>query len=134
LPRNIVVTFLDLVVLILAVFRISRLVIEDTITQPVRDWLLGRWPGRHVEYDPGDQVRGGTVSIGGELYAAEPTWVGDRIAKLISCYWCTGFWVALALVVAYAAWPKPTLWVAFPFAVAAGAGIVGVLMHEAVED
>jgi hypothetical protein len=128
------VTFLDLVVLILAVFRISRLVIEDTISQPLRSAVLSRWPGKDVEYEPGDKVTGGTFPLDGKLYAQEPTWLGDRIAKLISCYWCTGFWVALALVVAYAAWPNPTLWVAFPFAVAAGAGIVGVLMHEAVED
>jgi hypothetical protein len=127
------VTALHFVVLVLAVFRISRLVIEDTITDPIRSAVLSRWPGKDVEYEPGDKVTGGTVPLDGKLYAQEPTWLGDRIAKLISCYWCFAAYPALLLVVTYALWPTQTVWFALPWAVAAGASVIGILMHEAVE-
>lgn len=126
-------SFVEFLILTLAVFRLARLVIEDTITERVRTALLSQWPGEDVKYDAGDKVRGGTVRVDGDLYAAEPTAVGNKVAKLLSCYWCTSFWVALALTVAWYLWPQATFWVALPFALSAGAAIFGVLMHEAVE-
>lgn len=35
-----------LIVIALAVFRVSRLVVEDSITEPLRDWTLARVPDR----------------------------------------------------------------------------------------
>lgn len=126
-------TFTTFLILSLAAFRISRLIIEDTIADPARSWLLSRFPGKDVEYDPGDKVTGGTFQLAGKLYASYPTRVGDWLAKLISCYWCAGFWVSLIIALAYWLWPTQTVWFALPWAIAAVAGIIGVLMNEAVE-
>jgi hypothetical protein len=109
------VIWFQVVVLALAAFRLSRLFIEDTIFQPVRTAIFSRWPGQDVEYDAGDKVRGGTFSQNGKLYASEPTWTGDRIAMLLGCYACTGFWVSLILSVLWWLWPN-TIWVVFPLA------------------
>ena len=105
----------QVVVLALAAFRLSRLLIEDTITQPLRTVIFSRWPAQDVEYEAGDKVVGGTFQLAGKLYANEPTWTGDRIAKLLGCYACTGFWVSLILSVLWWLWPI-TVWVVFPFA------------------
>jgi len=126
------VTFTVFLILSLAAFRISRLVIEDTIADPLRSLLLSRYPGKDVEYDPGDKVVGGTFSMGGKLYANEPTRTGDWLAKLISCYWCAGFWVSLLIALGYWLWAG-TLWLMLPFALSGATGIVGILMNEAEE-
>lgn len=126
-------TFVEFLILTLATFRLARLVIEDTITQPVRTWILGRWPGEDVKYDEGDYVKGGTVKVGVDLYAAEPTSVGNKVAKLLSCYWCASPYIAAVLVVLYWQFPEVMFWLLLVAAVSGGASIVGILMHEAVE-
>lgn len=126
-------SLVEFLVLTLAVFRLARLVIFDTIAEPFRDFFLTRWPGQDVEYDPDDKVRGGTFLLEGKLYAQEPTVVGDRIAKLLSCVWCAGFWLSLIVVAAYAIAPVQTFWAALVLAVSGLAGIVLILMGEEVE-
>lgn len=126
-------TFVEFLVLTLAVFRLARLVIEDTITEPLRTAILSNWPGRNVEYEPGDKVRGGTFQLEGKLYAQEPTATGDKIAELLSCYWCAAPWIAGPLVLAFWLWPGPVFWLAAVAAIAGLAGIIGILMAEAVE-
>jgi hypothetical protein len=103
------------VILGLAAFRLTRLVIDDTITKPLRSWVFIRWPAQDVEYEAGDKVTGGTFQMAGKLYANEPTWIGDRLATLLGCYACTGFWVAVIVFLAYGLWPI-TLWLLIPFA------------------
>lgn len=108
----------ELAVLGFAAFRLSRLIIDDTITEPLRDWLLTNWPGTDVEYDPEDRhrVKGGTIEIGSRFFASAPTWTGNRLAKLIGCYACTGFWISLGIAAAYWSWPAVTVWIMLPFA------------------
>lgn len=107
--------WLQVLVLALAAFRLSRLLIEDTITQPLRSWIFSRWPAQDVEYEAGDRVRGGTFQMAGKLYASNPTWTGDRLAMLLGCYACTGFWVSLILTVIWWLWVN-VIWFLFPFA------------------
>lgn len=125
----------EFAVLALAAFRISRLVIEDTIAAPFRDLLLTRFPAIDVKYEEKDRhrVRGGTFEIGGELYAQTPTELGDRIAKLIGCYACTGFWISLALAVFYFFAPRPALWFSLPFALSAVVWLLA-LTQERIEE
>lgn len=59
-----------LVVYCLAVARLTGLVVSDTITEPIRDWLLVRLDGR------------------------ERT-LGSFLAALIQCPWCAGMWISL---------------------------------------
>lgn len=70
-----------------AVLRLNRLLIDDTIAQPIRNWFF-------------------------ELAKSENTekaGIGVWFSELLSCPWCLGFWLAsatttLAWVSAGAAW------------------------------
>lgn len=53
-----------LLLLILAVARIVRLVVDDAITEPVRSWVVNKW--------------------GSE----------SKLAYLVHCTWCVGIWVS----------------------------------------
>ena len=83
-----------LIVLALAAFRLTRLVVEDSITDSLRDWVSVRSP---------------------------------FLSRLIDCYWCAGFWVSVGVVVAHAAAPTPTYWLALPFALSAVVGLLSTL-------
>lgn len=54
------------VVLALATARVTRVLVVDEVAVPFRSWVINKW---------GD---------------------GSKPAKLIQCYWCTGWWVACA--------------------------------------
>jgi hypothetical protein len=74
-----------LVIGALASYRITRLVTTDKITEPIfeplRQWFEDRWIRKHYpEYVP-DAVR------------ASDEWQ-SKLAFLLSCAWCLGFWVS----------------------------------------
>lgn len=56
---------LAFVVLVLAVARASRVIVIDEVALPLRNWVFKKW---------------GT---------------DGRMAKLVRCYWCSGFWLSL---------------------------------------
>ena len=86
-------TALEFVVLGLGTFRLSRLVVDDDITLPLRAWLFDRFPS-------------------------------DWLISLLSCVWCTGFWVAVITVIAWWANPVVVWWCMLPFALSAVAGLL----------
>lgn len=60
-----------LVIYFLAVARVTGLVVSDTITEPVRDKLIGWLDDR-------------------------PATAGAFLAALIQCPWCAGMWISMA--------------------------------------
>lgn len=62
--------WLQLVIYSLAVARLTGLIVADSITDPVRDWIKIRLDDR-------------------------PATLGASIATLIECPWCAGMWIAL---------------------------------------
>lgn len=94
------ISAVELVILILGVYRLTRLVVQDTILEQVRDWIWNRWG-----YDRG-------------------------IGYLISCYWCTGFWFASLAVILYTIVPVPTLAVMLVLAISAAVGIIAARMDR----
>lgn len=56
------ITALELLVLVLVAYRLSRAVALDTITEPLRDWLAVHAP--------------------------------VKVAELVSCGFCAGFWLS----------------------------------------
>lgn len=97
------------VLTLLAVCRITRLITEDTITKPFRDWVARK------AY-PRPPAHGSSVSR-----PAPRAW---RWAdKLLACPWCSGFWISLVVVGGYfrcwlGQWPWADLPHAFGYAVA----------------
>jgi hypothetical protein len=59
-----------LVIFALAVARVTGLIVADAITEPARDWVLDKLDDR-------------------------PATLGNALATLITCPWCTGMWVSL---------------------------------------
>jgi hypothetical protein len=90
----------DLVILALAVYRITRLIIEDAVTERLREAVWSRF----------DASRG--------------------IGYLITCYWCTGFWVASLLVLLFIIVPVPTMAASLILALSALAGIIAARLDR----
>ncbi len=93
-------TVRDLVVDAVAVHRLTHLVTQDVIADPVRErWVeaayagAGRCEQARANLDPG------SVTPWADYALAE----GDRapkLAVLVSCKWCTSIWCALLAVLA----------------------------------
>lgn len=82
--------WLTCVLLILATYRITKLIVDDRIARPLRDPLQNaaerRWQRKHPDHPP----EKGCGEDGDE-------WCSS-IAYLLSCPWCMSIWVAGALV------------------------------------
>lgn len=88
--HTVVITVLLVLAGALATARATRLIVADRITQPVRTWVVRRWPA-----PPGEDV--------------------SLPAYLVHCPWCVSIWVGLpvaVLVVALTDPLHPTLLVA----------------------
>lgn len=83
LPASI--PFFDFVLLVLATFRMTRLVVYDRIMKFFHDWFL----------DDKELITSG----GDVLFLREKPADGPRrtMADLLSCPWCTGMWFAFAV-------------------------------------
>jgi len=82
------------VVFLLAVYRLSRLIIEDEIADDVREWVFAH------------------------------TKNGGKLQYLITCYWCTSFWVAIPLAILYIRSPNGMMVAGLPLA---GSAVTGFL-------
>lgn len=90
----------------LATYRVSRLVTTDEITEPLREYLVERYPPREVAPN--------------RLVASWPV-------TFVHCSWCVSIWTSLALLVATFYLGLVPTWqllaIAWP-AVAAVAGLI----------
>lgn len=89
---------LALPLLTLASYRAWRLVALDTITEPIRSWVIFR---------------------------DGPFW--EWFSALITCPWCAGFHISVLFFVLWAIFPTPTLYVAAPLAISTLVGLLGKL-------
>jgi hypothetical protein len=141
-------SFMALIVLSLAAFRVTRLITRDSITEPLRYRLHDRWPYaglyvtregrtsrrffhwlvtfRWIKGKPAElknRYKSMPATTGGEAerwYVNRGHWLGE----LTSCDWCTGFWVSVLAYVGWLLWPIGVLYVAMPWALAALVGII----------
>lgn len=97
MPTIDLITF---VIYILAGYRITRFIIEDSLPEPVRNAIWKKFP---------------------------PTY---GIGYLITCYWCSGFWVATLLVIGYILIPSVMFYVALVLALSATTGIISKLLDR----
>lgn len=125
-------TWLTLLILALAVSRLSRLIVHDSITEPIRAWVWKRWPGSSTEF--GDsEVHNGILATGVDVFRADSmetpgtrAWYATRprfIGELISCHWCLSVWVA---IVVWGAWCfyHDLQWFLVPFAFSEVTGLL----------
>jgi len=82
------------VVLALGAFRITRLIVVDTILDDAREATVGR-------LDP-----------------------DGKLAELFGCPWCIGFWICIVIAIIWMLAPINTERVMLPFALSAIVGLV----------
>jgi hypothetical protein len=82
-------TFLNFLLLSLAAFRLTRLIVYDKITEFLRDPFFDE-----IE----ETNEAGEIEI---YYIPKKTGLRHFFGELLSCYWCTGIWAATGLVGVY---------------------------------
>jgi hypothetical protein len=87
------INLMDFVLLALACFRLTRLVVFDKITEFLRAPFFEEREEENEE---------GFIEV---YYFPKSTPIKKFIGELLSCYWCTGIWVSAGLVVGYLYFP-----------------------------
>ena len=118
------VSLFDSVLIIFAVFRVTRLFVSDRITLFIRDIFLR---SRVIKDEQG------TVLVERTSYKTGPF---RTIHELLDCPWCIGVWVSLAVIFSYLVFPFA--WYVIFFLAVAGAGslmqLLGNLMGWKAEN
>lgn len=93
-------TLVELAVYALAVYRICRFIIEDALPEPIRNAIWKKFPPTH------------------------------GIGYLITCYWCTSFWVASIIIICSILIPSVVFIICAILALSAIAGIVSHIVDR----
>lgn len=118
------------VLLALATYRVSRLIVIDSFppVAALRRWFKHRWPdaGDVVSRPPKRGFAQPSAPQGTDPRDVENWRVieGTSLGYLVSCMFCTPFWVAVLWWGAWCVWPDQTLFVAVPWALAATATLL----------
>ena len=115
------ITWLNLFIFSLASFRLTRLFVYDHITGFIRNWFL-----KEVE----------EVQPNGEItsyYLTKPGAINQFFGKLLSCYWCTGMWCAISIILTYALIPQYAYPLIIIFAVAGLGSILESLIQKIID-
>lgn len=91
---------LTFVIYALAAYRATRFIIEDSLPERLRNKIWERFPPH------------------------------KGIGYLITCYWCTGFWVATLLTVGYILVPSVMFYIALALALSTTTGIISKLLDR----
>lgn len=92
-----------LVFLVLAAFRLTTLVVTDTILDRPRNWLHKRFPVSDTYVN--EKPKRGTARF---VNGSEQKWWMDKgtfLGDLTSCAFCTGVWVSVGLGVLWVLCP-----------------------------
>jgi hypothetical protein len=81
------ITFLNLALIALASFRLTRLIVFDKITEFIREPFFDVFKEENED---------GVIE---EYYLPKKTGVKKFLGELLSCYWCTGIWASALIVV-----------------------------------
>lgn len=86
-----------------AVYRLTKLATDDSITQPIRDRII---EAAYTAEGRAEQARYAHLARRAKLTMEEGDWqevveedeLPPKLAVLVTCRWCAGMWVALGLV------------------------------------
>lgn len=106
------VTALDITLMVLATFRLVRLLSQDIIFSFARDFFWKHKNG--IDVETGEKVT---------LVSKFKRGPRRTISELLNCPWCTGMWAALLVVYVYLL--TPLAWV--PIFILAVAGLASLL-------
>ncbi|GIN62993.1 membrane protein [Robertmurraya siralis] len=106
------ISWMELIVISLASFRLTRLIVFDKISEFIRNPFFEE----EIEVNENGNE---------EVYLVpKKGLIKNFIGELLSCYWCTGIWSAAGLCLFYLKWPL----FAFPFLlILAVAGIAAII-------
>lgn len=113
--------WLEFILLLLAAFRLTRLVVFDKITNFIRRPF-------HNEIEETDP-NGNTFTYIEIKGKGLQYWVGE----LLSCYWCTGMWCTALLLGLMVVWPTGSDVLITLLAIAGAAGICESIVQRLVE-
>ncbi len=114
----------------LAVYRVSRLIVVDSFppVAALRKKFKYHWPdaGDVVTRPPKRGFAQPSAPQGTDPREVENWRVieGTSLGYLISCMYCTPFWVALLWWGAWCAWPTPVTFAAVPWALSSAATLL----------
>lgn len=94
------ITAVQFVIYALAAFRLTHLITTDAILDGFRNWVWGKWS------------------------------YTSKIGYLITCNWCTGFWVSLLLVLGILVLPQATFVVSLILAISAAIGLISAWIEN----
>lgn len=78
-------TFLHLIILSLAAFRLTHLIVYDKIFEPIRNMFVKRdFSGMRIGNYPIYELQGGRIR--------------RTIGTIMNCHWCAGLWVSAVMV------------------------------------
>ena len=109
---------LDFIILSLACFRLTRLIVYDKITSFLRKPFFDEIKER---------AKDGEIEI---YYVPKKYGIRKWIGELLSCYWCTGIWTAaffVALSSFYPDWASPVIIV---LAIAGTASLIEMVVQQ----
>lgn len=131
---------------ILAVYRLTRLIVKDTLLQEARWWILRRWPSELTTYPDviveeqrinegmvTGLVQGRTPVYLSTSDSGEDEWRAIKVFKwteLVECVYCASVWVAFA-VLALRVWWDWWQWPALGLAIA---GVVALIFSRLDTD
>ncbi|OCA83088.1 hypothetical protein A8F94_18305 [Bacillus sp. FJAT-27225] len=99
-------SWLELIILILASYRLTHLIVFDKITEFIRKPFMKK---KRINTAHGSEVKSVPKNMFGYL---------------LNCYWCAGVWSAILFGGLYILFPNFALIVAFIFAIAGGQSII----------
>lgn len=112
--------WIQIMILLLGAYSITRLIVTDTfpVFEKSRNWIFERFPhdGYATKKKP---TRGKTHMISNGVWVVDE---GHWLGNLISCPWCSGWWVGVGVFVASVVAWSWTVFVLFPFAIRAFVG------------
>lgn len=111
------INFFEFIILALACFRLTRLIVFDKITEFLRNPFFDE-----IEEENEDGLK--------EIYyTPKTTPVKKFIGTLLSCYWCTGIWVSAGVTAGYFLLPAYFLPIILVFAIAGLGAIIESLVQ-----
>ncbi|WP_226035556.1 DUF1360 domain-containing protein [Aquibacillus saliphilus] len=116
------ITWFTFLLLSLATFRLTRLVVYDDITNFIR------LPFHDIREEVNED---GSID---EILYIKGSGIRKFIGELLSCHWCTGIWSAAILFVGYTLFPFMVMPLIIILALAAVGSIVQVITNYISDD